>query len=110
MDEEVLIHNVKVLHRFEKLPMLVRNASERTRIAIRVQGSVLTGLEKSPKCVIVFSRLKQHFVMVAKNRDQMAATGQLDKRLDDATRVDAAIDVVANRHNGITVLYGKSFK
>src|SRR5262245_51045967 len=71
------------------------------KVFIGVQGLLATELEPGSKLRSGLQRGEQHLLVVAKHRDQVAATGQADQLLDHPSAVRPPVDVIAESDDGI---------
>ena len=80
-----------------KLPVPIRTPSYSSSL-----GPVAVGLQRLPAAagqphaaVVAVARLHHHLIVVAAQRDQPPGVEQGDEAVEDAARIGAAIDVVA---------------
>ena len=81
--------------------MLVGHEVDLASVAIRVEGRDSTELHPRSECrPIVFGR--QHdLVVIAEDRDQAASLRQIDQHVEHALRVEASINVIAQRDDRV---------
>ncbi len=69
--------------------------------AIRIKRSLATIVAKPIQGVESVTRVNHHLVVISKDREHATVLGEFNQSFNDTTRIGAAIDVVAQWHNGV---------